>query len=98
MHAMTNPLITLVGRASRLQRHADHASFLLAVNACGDRPPLAIECKAWYQRHLETFEAIDNGGLVGVIGRIPLRSTPGTAPVMDLTCLEILGKPRSVHA
>lgn len=89
---MSNRSITLVGRASRLECHADHVSFMLTVNAKGDRPELKVECLAWYQRDIETFEAMDEGSLVGIIGHRPVRPV-GPLPVLDIDRLELLGKP-----
>jgi hypothetical protein len=96
---MSKRSITLVGRASRLQCHDDHVSFLLTVNANGDRPELKIDCMAWYQRDIETFEAMDEGSLVGIIGHQPrARGRVTGTPVLDIDRLEILGKPLEVAA
>lgn len=89
---MFNPSITLVGRASQLECYGDHVCFLLTVNANGDRPEIVVECQAWYQRDIETFEAMDEGSLVGVIGHRPVRPV-GPLPVLDIDRLELLGKP-----
>jgi hypothetical protein len=94
---MSKRSITLVGRASRLECHSDHVSFFLTVNANGDRPELKVECLVWYQRDKETFEAMGEGSLVGIIGHRPVRPV-GPLPVLDIDRLEILGKPLEVAA
>jgi hypothetical protein len=95
---MSKRSITLVGRASRLECHSDHVSFLLTVNAKGDRPELVVECKAWYQRDRERFETMDEGSLVGVIGRMHTDLEQLEHVVVRLDRLEILGKPLEVAA
>jgi len=96
---MSKRSITLVGRAWKLKCHDDHVSFLLCVKAHGDRPELKIDCLAWYRRDIETFEAMDEGSLVGIIGHQPrARGRVTGTPVLDIDRLEILGKPLEVAA
>jgi len=85
--------ITLVGRASKLALHADHASFLLTVKGRGDRPELVVECQARGQRLLEQFELIDEGSLVGIIGTLQPIEEQHAHSIVRIDRLEYLGKP-----
>ena len=90
---MSKRSITLVGRASRLQSHYDHVSFLLTVKGQGQRPELVVECHAHQKCVIQAFESMDEGRLVGVIGTLqPIKEQHAHA-IVRLTRLEILGKP-----
>jgi hypothetical protein len=93
---MSKPSITLVGRASRLQCHSDHVSFLLTVKGKGQGPELVVECHAHRQRDIETFESMDDGSLVGVIGGLRPIEEQHAHSIVRLDRLELLGKPREV--
>jgi hypothetical protein len=95
---MSKPSITLVGRASRLQCHSDHVSFLLTVNGKGQQPELVVECHAHRQQDIETFERMDDGSLVGVIGTLGPIEEQHAHSIVGLNRLELLGKPRKVAA
>ncbi len=90
---MSKHSITLVGRASQLQCHADHVSFLLTVKGQGQRPELVVECHSRQKRDIEVFESMDEGRLVGVIGTLQPIKEQDAHPIVQLTRLEILGKP-----
>ena len=93
---MSKRSIILVGRASRLQCHSDHISFLLTVDGKGQWPELVVECHAQRQRDIETFESMDDGSLVGVIGTLWPIEEQHAHCIVRLDRLEILGKPREV--
>jgi hypothetical protein len=93
---MSKRSITLVGRASRLQCHADHVSFLLTVKGKGQRPELVVECQAHRERDIEAFESMDEGSLVGVIGTLRPIQEQHAHTIVRLDCLELLGKPLEV--
>jgi hypothetical protein len=88
--------ITLVGRASQLECHDDYVSFLLTVNARGDRPELVVECHAHQERDIEAFESMDEGSLVGVIGTLRPINEQAAHVIVRLDRLELLGKPLEV--
>jgi hypothetical protein len=89
------PSITLVGRASRLQCHPDHVSFLLTVKGKGQRPELVVECHAHRQAYIERFESMDEGSLVGVIGTLRPIQEQHAHTIVRLDRLELLGKPQT---
>lgn len=92
---MSKHSITLVGRASRLECHYDHVSFLLTVKGRGITPAadLVVECKAFRQREIEAFESMDQGSPVGIIGTVrPIQKQQAYWTIL-LDRLEILGKP-----
>ena len=93
---MSKRSITLVGRASRLQYHADHVSFLLTVNGKGQRPELVVECHAHRERDIEAFESMDEGSLAGIIGTLRPIEEQHAHAIVRLDRLEILGKPLEV--
>jgi hypothetical protein len=95
---MSKRSITLVGRASRLQCHADHVSFLLTVNGKGQRPELVVECHAHRERDIEAFESMDEGSLAGIIGTLRPIEEQHAHAIVRLDRLEILGKPLEVAA
>jgi hypothetical protein len=95
---MSKRSITLVGRASRLECHAGHVSFLLTVNAKGQRPELVVECHAHRERDIEAFESMDEGSLVGIIGTLRPIKEQGAHAIVRLDRLELLGKPLEVAA
>jgi hypothetical protein len=95
---MSKRSITLVGRASRLECHAGHVSFLLTVNAKGQRPELVVECHAHRERDIEAFESMDEGSLVGIIGKLQTLVEQLGPCIVRLDRLEILGKPLEVAA
>jgi len=88
--------ITLVGRASRLQCHSDHVSFLLTFNDKDQRPELVVECHAHRQTDIESFESMDEDSLVGVIGTLRPIEEQQAHTIVWLDRLELLGKPREV--
>jgi hypothetical protein len=94
---MSKRSITLVGRASQLQCHADHASFLLTVKGKGQRPELVVECHAHYSA-AQTFKLMDEGSLVGIIGTLRPIEEQDAHAIVRLDRLEILGKPLGVPA
>ncbi|MEY2643704.1 MAG: hypothetical protein RLZZ611_353 [Cyanobacteriota bacterium] len=89
----TRPSITLVGRASRLRCHSGHVSFLLTVKGKGQRPDLVVECQAHREADIEAFETMDEGSLVGVIGKLQTLDEQLAHCIVRLDRLEILGKP-----
>jgi hypothetical protein len=89
------PSITLVGRASQLQCHAGHVSFLLTVKGKGQRPELVVECQAHRERDIEAFESMDEGSLVGVIGTLRPIQEQHAHTIVRLDRLELLGKPQT---
>jgi hypothetical protein len=95
---MSKRSITLVGRASQLQCHADHVSFLLTVNGKGQRPELVVECHAHRERDIEAFESMDEGSLVGIIGTLRPIEEQSAHAIVRLDRLEILGKPLGIPA
>ncbi len=95
---MSKRSITLVGRASQLQCHADHVSFLLTVKGKGQRPELVVECHAHRERDIEAFKSMDDGSLVGIIGTLRPIEEQGAHAIVRLDRLEILGKPLGVPA
>lgn len=95
---MSKQSITLVGRASRLECHAGHVSFLLTVKGKGQRPELVVECHAHRERDIESFESMDEGSLVGIIGRMQTDLEQLGHVIVRLDRLEILGKPLEVAA
>jgi hypothetical protein len=95
---MSKRSITLVGRASRLQCHADYVSFLLTVKVNGYRPELVVECQAHHERDIEAFESMDQGSLVGIIGTLRLIKEEDAHSIVLLDRLEILGKTLEVAA
>jgi hypothetical protein len=95
---MSKRSITLVGRASQLQCHADHVSFLLTVNGKGQRPELVVECHAHRERDIEAFESMDEGSLVGIIGTLRPIEEQNAHAIVRLDRLEILGKPLGIPA
>jgi hypothetical protein len=94
---MSKRSITLVGRASQLERHADHVSFLLTVKI-GDRPDFIVECHAHRERDIEAFKLMDEGSLVGIIGKLQTLVEQLGPCIVRLDRLEILGKPLGVPA
>jgi len=95
---MSKQSITLVGRASRLECHAGHVSFLLNVKVNSHQPELVVECHAHRERDIEAFESMDEGSLVGIIGTLrPIKEQDAHA-IVRLDRLEILGKPLEVAA
>jgi aspartyl/asparaginyl-tRNA synthetase len=93
---MSKRSITLVGRASRLQCHSDHVSFLLTVDGKGQRPELVVECQGHRGDIAELLETMDEGSLVGVIGTLRPIEEQDAHSIVRLDRLEILGKPREV--
>jgi hypothetical protein len=89
---MSKRSITLVGRASRLQCHPDHVSFLLTVKGKGQRPELVVECHAHRQADVERFEIMDEGSLVGVIGTLRPIQEQHAHTIVRLDRLELLGR------
>ena len=95
---MSKQSITLVGRASRLQCHSDHVSFLLTVKVKGYQPELVVECHAHRERDIEAFQSMDEGSLVGVIGKLQTLVEQLGPCIVRLDRLELLGKPLEVAA
>jgi hypothetical protein len=89
---MSKRSITLVGRASRLQCHDDHVSFLLTVKAKAQQGEFVVECRAHRKCDIEAFESMDEGSLAGIIGTISLIPR-NPHVIVRLDRLEILGKP-----
>ncbi len=86
--------ITLVGRASQLKCLHDHNSFLLTVKSRGNAPDLVVECRICDQLLIEEFECMDEDSFVGVIGNLLPIQEQDAHPIVRLTRLELLGKPR----
>jgi hypothetical protein len=84
--------ITLVGRASQLECHSDHVSFLLTVKGRGQRPELVVDCHTHRQADIERFESMADGILVGVIGTLRPIEEQHAHAIVRLDRLEILGK------
>jgi hypothetical protein len=95
---MSKRSITLVGRASQLQCHADHVSFLLTVKGKGQRPELVVECHVHGGVNIETFKSMDESSLVGIIGTLRPIEEQDAHAIVRLDRLEILGKPLGVSA
>jgi hypothetical protein len=70
-------------------------SFLLTVKGKGQRPELVVECHAHRQADIESFESMDEGSLVGVIGTLRPIQEQHAHTIVRLNRLELLGKPQT---